>query len=169
MTKFRLYKVIPIVLILSLHAFDNSFAQKSNLINNEKALWTKDSKIQIKLHKVLGGLHESDDNYIFYNPSDVKIDSDGNIYVLDSSNDRIQKYNKDEEFVSTIGGPGSGPGEFSKPSLIEIDKNGNIYICDVPRYIMILDKMGKEIRRFRPNLLVEDMSILSTEIYYYTE
>ncbi len=142
-----------------------SYAQPSTkkayavTINNDQPEWGKDTKIRIKLVKTLGGLEEEDRNFLFYNPSDIKISPRGNIYVLDTGNFRILKFDKSGEYLSTIGRQGDGPGEFSKPVSFEINKTGNIYVSNIPRRMQILDHTGKEVCRFRPGLLVENFCI----------
>ena len=42
-------------------------------------------------------------------------DKDGNIYILDTGNTRIQKFGPDGEYLATIGRKGQGPGEFIMP------------------------------------------------------
>ena len=53
-----------------------------------------------------------DDNYLFYQPTDVLTDSDGRIYVFDSGKTRVQVFDPDGTFLRTLGREGSGPGEF---------------------------------------------------------
>ena len=54
----------------------------------------------------------------------------GNIYIAENGNNRIQRYNG-SSFV-TYGGPnqGSGPGSFSAPHGLAVDNSGNIWIAD---------------------------------------
>ncbi len=35
-------------------------------------------------------------------PSDIEVDDEGNIYILDMGNDRIQKFNADGQFIGII-------------------------------------------------------------------
>ena len=58
------------------------------------------------------GPRAGDDDYSLYRPTQVLTDSAGRIYVFDSGNARIQVFNTDGEYVRTLGGAGSGPGEF---------------------------------------------------------
>ncbi len=57
-----------------------------------------------------------DPNYAFYRPSAIGVDDDGNIYVADSSNARVQVFDADGEYLRTLGRAGQGPGEFSSLS-----------------------------------------------------
>ena len=52
------------------------------------------------------------------------------VYVVDSSNDRIQKFTPDGGFVTKWGKPGSGSGEFLLPSGIAVGPSGNVYVVD---------------------------------------
>ncbi len=85
-------------LILIVFSLGNLYPQsklensKAIIVNNEHGEWEDNPKIQIELERVLGGLDEEDENFIFYNPSEVDFDSKGNLYVLDTGNSRIQKY-----------------------------------------------------------------------------
>ncbi len=62
----------------------------------------------------------------FYNPAGVAVDNNGNVYVVDSSNQRIQKFDSNGQLLkwSTQGG------EFSSPYGIASDSNGNIFVTD---------------------------------------
>jgi len=69
-------------------------------------------------------------NGYFNNPRDIAIDINGNIYIVDSSNNRIQKFDSDGNFITKWGSYGSGNGQFNSPFGITIDSNDNIYITD---------------------------------------
>lgn len=63
---------------------------------------------------------------------DIAIDQNGNIYVTDSYNHRIQKFDNDGNFLLKIGGESSreGHGTFTNPLGIGVDYDGNIYVVD---------------------------------------
>jgi DNA-binding beta-propeller fold protein YncE len=50
--------------------------------------------------------------------------------VVDSGNDRIQKFTKDGRFLAKWGTTGSGDGQFNMPWGIDLDSEGNVYIAD---------------------------------------
>ena len=57
----------------------------------------------------------------FNSPSHVAIDAQGNIYITDSLNDRIQKFDPSGKFFLRIGSSGSDDGHLSGPSVIALD------------------------------------------------
>jgi DNA-binding beta-propeller fold protein YncE len=63
-------------------------------------------------------------------PYGVATDAAGNIYVADSGNNRIQKFNSDGTYVSSFGSYGTENGQFNAPRGIAIDADGNIYVAD---------------------------------------
>jgi hypothetical protein len=69
----------------------------------------------------------------FNQPKGIVADTAGGfIFVADSGNHRIQKFDTSGNFVAKIGGPtpGSGNGEFDTPYDIATDNYGNIYVTD---------------------------------------
>jgi hypothetical protein len=73
-------------------------------------------------------------------PWDVRVDAGGNLYISDSTNNRIRKVNK-AGTISTIVGDGNygyaGDGglasvaEFAGPTASALDESGNIFIADI--------------------------------------
>ncbi|HET7443886.1 MAG TPA: NHL repeat-containing protein [Solirubrobacterales bacterium] len=51
-------------------------------------------------------------------PTGVTQAFDGNIYVANTGNDRIEVFARDGSTLPALGGPGSGPGQFSQPSSV---------------------------------------------------
>lgn len=66
----------------------------------------------------------------FSNPTNVAVDSDGNVYVSDTFNDRVEIFDADGNFVSTFGKAGDGPGYFSRPKGIAVDADGHVWVAD---------------------------------------
>ena len=101
------------------------------LIHNEKdGKWGKNPEISLEYVKNIGDLESEDDNVLFYMPADIAVDNEGNVYVLDSGNHRIQKFDPQGNFLASMGRHGQGPGEFQYPQSIDIDDKGNIYVAD---------------------------------------
>ncbi len=66
----------------------------------------------------------------FNRPQDIVVDSTGKVYVADSFNDRIQKFDSNGNFITKWGSQGSGEGQFSIPFGIAIDSSDNVYVDD---------------------------------------
>jgi tripartite motif-containing protein 71 len=66
----------------------------------------------------------------FYNPQGIAIDSSDNVYVADSSNDRIQKFDSNGNFITKWGTEGEVGGQFYYPEGIAIDSSDNVYVAD---------------------------------------
>ena len=63
-------------------------------------------------------------------PWGIGVDSEGNVYVTDSGNNRIQKLDSTGEFVDRWGTLGADDGQFYQPKGIFVDAIGNIQIAD---------------------------------------
>ena len=66
----------------------------------------------------------------FQNPQDVAIDSTGNLYVTDTHNHRIQKFNSNGQFILKWGISGSGDGQLAFPSRLAFDSNDILYVTE---------------------------------------
>lgn len=80
----------------------------------------------------------------FNTPTDVAIDSQGYVYVVDKGNNKIQKFSASGEFQQEFGKQGEAAGEFQNPTHIAIDKKDRLYIIDEKkRYVQVFDSEGK--------------------------
>jgi len=64
---------------------------------------------------VIGG-DPADESTSFYRPVGVLAADNGNIFVIDSGNARVQMFGPDGSFLKTLGQRGQGPGEFQLPT-----------------------------------------------------
>jgi len=78
----------------------------------------------------------------FNNPRGIAADAAGNLYVADTDNHRIQKYDVAADTWIALGKKGSGPGEFHSPSGIAVRPDGGtVYVVDTGNHrIQILEK-----------------------------
>jgi DNA-binding beta-propeller fold protein YncE len=63
-------------------------------------------------------------------PQGVAVDKDGNVYVTDTLNNRVEIFDADGAFISQFGKQGDGPGYFARPKGIAIDGDGHIWVAD---------------------------------------
>lgn len=79
---------------------------------------------------VVTSLYGSGDGETLTSQGGMAVDSSGNIYIVDSANHRVQKFNSAGVYQSPFGVEGTGDGEFSGPKDIAIDSLGFIYVVD---------------------------------------
>jgi len=63
-----------------------------------------------------------------YRPTEVAVDSAGNIYIVDTFKHRVLVFDKNGKYVSRFGKKGDAPGELNMPSGITVDEDGRIYV-----------------------------------------
>ena len=90
----------------------------------------------------IGSNKENED---FYKLRSFTVDKDGNIYILDAGNSRIQCFSKEGKFLFSFGRQGQGPGELSNNACkIKILSDGNVYVIDnYPRRINVYNLKGE--------------------------
>lgn len=66
----------------------------------------------------------------FNQPTAVATDEQGNVYVLDTYNYRVQKFDRLGNFITQWGGYGSANGQLYNPSGIAVDLSGNVFVSD---------------------------------------
>ena len=76
----------------------------------------------------------------FHNPHGVSVDQDGNVYIVDRGNHRVQKFDSTGGFISKWGSNGNGPGQFFEPNYLALDGMLNAYISDTGNHRM--EKFG---------------------------
>ncbi|MEJ0021442.1 MAG: 6-bladed beta-propeller [Candidatus Doudnabacteria bacterium] len=86
----------------------------------------------------------------FSGPTGLAFDSSNNLYVVETDNNRIQKFhpNGNSYTITSWGSPGSGDGQFNSPQGIAIDSSDNIYVAD---------SLNNRVEKFDPsgNLLLQ--------------
>lgn len=79
----------------------------------------------------------------FFQLESISVDDEGNVYVTDSGNARVQKFTSDGQFMGAWGVSGTDNGEFKKPTGIATYEN-NVYVVDTEQArIQVFDSTGK--------------------------
>jgi sugar lactone lactonase YvrE len=77
-----------------------------------------------------GKTHTLTDPGDFSKPTNVAVDKDGNLYVSDTMNDRVEVFDADGTFIRAWGKNGDGPGDFARPKGIAVDSDGHVWVAD---------------------------------------
>lgn len=83
---------------------------------------------------------------------DLAIGPDGNIYITDSFNNRIQVLGPDGAFLRQWGDMGPEEGNFSEPGGIAIDAAGRVYVADTDNgRVQVFDPEGQFLAAWAPS------------------
>jgi len=99
-------------------------------VHNLQLKTDKTLPIRLEHHMTIGELDVTAENYLFSIISDANIDKEGNILIVDTKENRIQKFNKYGMFISTIGRFGQGPCEFNQPDCLTISNSGDLIVTE---------------------------------------
>ena len=66
----------------------------------------------------------------------IAVDSNDNVYVTDTINCRIQKFDNGGIYITQWGSKGSANGQFTSPYSVAVDSNDNVYVTDVSKNIV---------------------------------
>lgn len=85
-----------------------------------------------------------EDPGLFNFPSNIAVDREGKLYVVDSGNFRVQIFDHTGKFIRTFGKLGDFFGAFARPKGIAVDSDGHIYVVDTAfRNFQIFDQEGQ--------------------------
>jgi len=77
-------------------------------------------------------------------PTNAAVDKEGNLYVTDTLNNRVEIFDADGKFISEFGKGGDGPGRFARPKGITLDGDGHIWVADeVQSRVQVFDREGR--------------------------
>jgi DNA-binding beta-propeller fold protein YncE len=94
------------------------------------------------------GAAGSGDGELFH-PTNIALGPDGDIYVVETSNFRVQRFTAEGKPVRTYGSVGSTPGSFARPKGIAMDKAGRLLVGDAAfQNVQIFDNSGKLLMYF---------------------
>jgi streptogramin lyase len=116
---------------------------------NQVFKFSPDGKLLMTLGKP-GGAAEPE---FFYQPNDVLVAPNGDIFVSEghgAGNNRILKFSKDGKLIKTWGKLGTGPGELDGPHALAMDSRGRLFVGDRNNNrIQIFDQDGKYLAEWK--------------------
>ena len=146
----NVFYIFNLLLIANLSAFGSQVLKQ--IRNPSEPLF---GEVTYDLVEDLSIGREDDENYAFFKGADLTVDHEGNFYVFDRANMRVQKFDKNGKFLLTIGRRGQGPGDFQTFNGFFIDSDNNLY---VGQYLSI-KKFGPDGKL--SNTIVSKMPIFS--------
>ncbi len=104
------------------------------------------------LSSIKGNNQNSEHSFRY--PSCVSVSDQGDLFILDSDNTRILKYNLRGEYLLQIGGFDAGNYSLSNPIKFALTQNGNILVIDND-HLVLFDQFGNGISKtsldFKPS------------------
>jgi sugar lactone lactonase YvrE len=117
-----------------------------------------------------GGAAEPD---YFYQPNDVLVAPNGDIFVSEGhggANARILKFTKDGRYVKSFGKKGSGPGEMEQPHALAMDSRGRLFVGDRSNNrIQIFDQEGNLLDTWRQFSRPSGIAIDANDMIYVAD
>ena len=124
-----------------------------------KVLAKQDGKLLDEIGRAGSGPDE------LFQPTNIALGPDGNLYVSDTGNFRIQKISPEGKFLASIGKVGSGLGQFARPKGIALDRHARLYAVDAAfENVQLFDAEGKLLMFFSGPSGVADSLNLPTDI-----
>ena len=115
-------------------------------------------------------------------PWGICLDKDGNVFVADWRNDRIQSFTANGKWLASFGQPGSGGdaavarqhggirrvdrpvGVFNRPTGVAVDKDGDIYVADwLNNRVQVLTPDGRFITEFTGDAALSKWGVAKIE------
>jgi DNA-binding beta-propeller fold protein YncE len=122
----------------------NRFVYVADTQADQVVVFDADKYTQLRRIGTSGKNHSLTSPGDFSMPTYVAVDKDGNVYVTDTLNNRVEIFDADGNFISEFGKPGDGPAHFARPKGIAIDHDGHIWVTDeVQSRVQVFDKEGR--------------------------
>lgn len=122
--------------------------------NNRIQIFDKD----LNFLSVFTTSDNTDNNFAFGYPTSVGVSGQGDMFILDSDNDRILKYDLSGNFSQEIGGVDAGEFSISSPIKFAVSKNGNVFVLE-SGFVDVFDQYGNGLFKLKTNSEIENINI----------
>lgn len=110
--------------------------------------WGKKGKVN-DLRSTLNFLFGEGKKSLFYYPAKIAVHPDGEVYVSDSYNNRVQVFDQTGQFLRKWGGMGFWSGRFRVVSDIAFGPKGDIYVADFyNNRVQVFNTKGKVLKQW---------------------
>ncbi len=147
---------------------NDEYPMRTEMVDGVKVVmnpdYPRDGVVILELEEDLSIGEETEESYIFDSPAEIRVGEEEEIYVSDWRFNNVRCFDKQGEYLHTIGRQGQGPGEFESIRF-NISYDGRIYFMDpVKARISTLDAKGNFISDFKAlNLSTGHFTIYSDE------
>ena len=120
-------------------------------LHSGPALWNSGEGWEIMEEMRLGSGKE-ENPILFGRIRSMDIDSDGYLYILDSTTQEIYVFDDQGVHVRTVGSIGAGPGEFENAVSVDVSESGEIWVMEMQAgKLTIFDSDGNYLRTEQVN------------------
>jgi uncharacterized protein YceK len=99
--------------------------------NNSEAAWASDAAWSVSSGpRVSVGMLDGPAQYQLFDVRAAALQADGDIVLVDGGTREVRLYDQDGAYVKTLGGRGSGPGEFQEPIQVLITTDDSVLVWD---------------------------------------
>lgn len=123
---------------------ENRFLYVVDTENDQVIVFDADTFKVLRRIGVSGKKHTLTAPGTFSLPTNVALDSEGDVYVTDTLNNRVEIFDADGNFISMFGKHGDGPGYFARPKGIAVDGDRHIWVVDTYQdRVQVFDREGR--------------------------
>jgi len=139
--------------------------------NPKEGIWDskEKGKVTIRIEHQIGQLYGPEE-FLFVSIVDATVNSKGDIYVADRGLNEIRKFNKDGEYLLTMGRKGQGPGEFQDIITVAVNSHDDLIVYDhMLKRISIFSDKGEHIKTTKilfPDSWIDPSKIFVTNAKY---
>lgn len=115
---------------------ENRFLYVADAALDQVFVYDADKLTLIRKMGTAGKKHALTEPGQFSVPTNVAVDGDGNLYVADTYNNRVEVFDAEGNFIRAWGKQGDRPGTFSRPKGIAVDADGHVWVADAVQDIL---------------------------------
>jgi DNA-binding beta-propeller fold protein YncE len=103
-------------------------------------------------------------------PIGISAAPNGDVLVVDANNYKVQRFNAEGKWLSSVGAQGLRPGTFARPKGIALDKLGRLYVSDAAfQNVQIFNAEGRILMDFGQSDKMESLSLPTAVAINYAD